>query len=280
VLLPRWDAYTLSLLRYGLATPVMLALLWWRERPRALPTRREWLRLGLLGSVGIGGLATCYTVGLALADPVRAIVIQAGSPVITALVAWLGFRVPREPGLGLGLGLAGAGALLVLWPVSASSARAVVEGAPVGAGEALLLAGSVCWAWYSLGCQRWLAGWSQLRITAWTFVTATAALGGIELGAWAVGATRAPAPDAQDLALLAWLTATGTCLGVFLWNRGVSRLGLPRTAPYLNLVPVVALAITAASGVLPKGLQLVGAGLVLAGVLQAQLRRSGGRGGA
>jgi drug/metabolite transporter (DMT)-like permease len=44
-------------------------------------------------------------------------------------------------------------------------------------------------------------------------------------------------------------------------------------ALYLNGVPVVSLLLTIAFGVVPTWLQLLGALLVVAGVLQAQLRR-------
>jgi drug/metabolite transporter (DMT)-like permease len=270
-LLARWDPLTLSVLRYALAVPVILLVLWLREGWRA-PPRALWQPLALLGGIGMAGPNILYTMGLAHADPVTAIVIQSASPVTATLIAWLVFRVRPERGLGLALGLAVAGGVLArLWG-SAGIVRSGAQG-----GELLLVMSSACWAWYSLGCQRWLPGQSQLWITAGTVAPATASVGFVYLIARASGIAQAPDPvPALDALALAWMAISSTCMGVLFWNAGVSRLGLPVSALYLNLIPVVAILVAAASGVVPRWPQIAGGLLVLAGVAQAQLRRRAG----
>jgi drug/metabolite transporter (DMT)-like permease len=222
-LLARWDPLTLSVLRYALAVPVILLVLWLREGWRA-PPRALWQPLALLG------------------------------------------------GIGMALGLAVAGGVLArLWG-SAGIVRSGAQG-----GELLLVMSSACWAWYSLGCQRWLPGQSQLWITAGTVAPATASVGFVYLIARASGIAQAPDPvPALDALALAWMAISSTCMGVLFWNAGVSRLGLPVSALYLNLIPVVAILVAAASGVVPRWPQIAGGLLVLAGVAQAQLRRRAG----
>jgi drug/metabolite transporter (DMT)-like permease len=275
VLLDRWDAYTISALRYAVAAPLMVAVVRLREGALGIPPRRQWPRLALLGGIGIAGLSTFLTVGIAHADPVSAIVLQASGPVVSVLVAraMLGIRAAR--GMGGAIALAVLGALLALWPRAGVAAGPRLRG-----GEALILLGSVCWAWYSLACQRWLAGLSQLRITALTFVPAAPVLAGIAGVAFALGAGRVPPGglDARDAALLAWLVVAVACVGVVLWNAGVHRLGLPVASLYLNAVPVFSVLIALGLGVTPTPFQLLGGVLVLAGVVwgQAVAARSAG----
>ena len=81
--------------------------------------------------------------------------------------------------------------------------------------------------------------------------------------------SRASEGTSRGLRRLSWVTVGA----VFLWNFGVSRLGVVVASLFLNLVPVSAVLIAAAMGTAPTLTQLVGGLLVLAGVLQAQLRR-------
>jgi drug/metabolite transporter (DMT)-like permease len=270
VLLDRWDAFTISALRYTLAAPLMLLVVWVREGRPDMPPRDQWLRLGLLGGVGIAGLSTFLTVGIAYSHPVSAIVIQAAGPVLTTLVGWVMFRVPPPRGLGAALLLTFAGALLTTWPGGATA----TTGLGFRGGELLIVLGTVCWAWYSLACQRWLVGSSQLRITAVTFVPAAMMLLVVYGVTAALGATKAPTggPDLEDGALIAWLAVSAACVGVLLWNYGVSRLGLGTASLYLNAIPVFAVLIALAFGVVPSGRQVLGGLLVLTGVAQAQWR--------
>jgi drug/metabolite transporter (DMT)-like permease len=171
--------------------------------------------------------------------------------------------------MGLALALAVAGGLLVRFSGSGVGLRPDLRG-----GELLLVLGAGCWAWYSLACQRWLVGMSQLRITAVTFLPGTLFLALAYVAATGLGLTRTSTVRlAPDLALVTWAAVSASCAGVLLWHRGVSRLGLPMCALYLNTVPFVSVLVTIAFGVVPTWLQVLGGLFVVAGVLQAQLRR-------
>jgi drug/metabolite transporter (DMT)-like permease len=269
LLLERWDAVTLAVARYVVAVPVVLGVLWLREGGAPGGPGTPWGRLALLGVIGIGAISLLHTGGLAYSDPVTAIVVQSASPVVATGVAWAWLRVRPGPGMGVALALAVAGALLVRLSGGAGGPDTRLRG-----GELLLLLGSGCWAWYSLACQRWLPGYSQLRITAVTFLPGAAFLALVYGVAAAAGLTRGSgAMLLADALLVVWMAVSATCLGVLLWHYGVSRLGLPMAALYLNAVPVVSVLLAIAFGVVPTWLQIVGGGLVVAGVLQAQLRR-------
>jgi drug/metabolite transporter (DMT)-like permease len=90
------------------------------------------------------------------------------------------------------------------------------------------------------------------------------------------GAAHLPPPPPSsplDVGVLAWVVLVLICVGVIAWNYGVNRAGIVVAMLYLNLTPIVAIAITALLGTTPRPMQIAGGALVIAGVLQAQLRR-------
>jgi drug/metabolite transporter (DMT)-like permease len=76
-----------------------------------------------------------------------------------------------------------------------------------------------------------------------------------------------------DAGLFLWLAFVPVMLGNLLWHNGVRRLGAMIAALFMNLMPITAILITAAQGITPSSQQLIGGGVVLAGIMLAQLRR-------
>jgi len=271
LLLSTWDPYFLAAARYLLAAPILLACLYLREpQRRTVPGVARW-RLWLLGAVGIGSFAPLFTLGVAHANPVTAAIVSSTGPAVGALVAWLFFRIPVDRATIPAIVLAILGCGLATYDPEAAAGGFEIRG-----GEILMILATACWAWYSQAAQRWLAGWSQLRITAATTGTGSVAATVIYIAASLLGAAHLPpAPPSSplDVVVLAWVVLVLICVGVIAWNYGVNRAGIVVAMLYLNLTPIVAIAITAMLGTTPRPLQIAGGALVIAGVLQAQLRR-------
>ncbi|MBI3708983.1 MAG: DMT family transporter [Proteobacteria bacterium] len=276
VMLETWNVFWLSAARYVLASTLLIALLAWREGlPRLGPD--AWARVAVLGTVGIATLATLLTIGLSNSDPVTAIVLQTAGPVVATLIARFLYRAPLARGTFVALVLAVGGGLLTMWPKFKGAGGPGFRG-----GEILLLLGSFCWSWYSIACQRWLPGFSQLRITTLTLAAGAVVVVLILLVVEALGLVVAPPrpPDAASYALLVFMTVTSTCLGILLWHGGVRDLGLPTASLYLNLQPVIGVLVTVAVGVVPYWEQLAGGVLVILGILQLRLWQPTARDGA
>jgi drug/metabolite transporter (DMT)-like permease len=266
VVLTEFDAWTLSTLRVVVAAGVLVVIsvgvdgVSWL---RAIP----WPRAVGLG-VGIGGFSLLYTVGIALSNPIPAIIVSGASPAVSAIYAALAFRQP------LPRGAIGAFALSTVGAIIAALANVAAD-TPTGArgGELLLVLAALSWTWYSLKAQQWLGSWGQHRVTAVSYLGAAAVMAPIYLALLAAGVAVPPSapPSAPTLALLVWLIGAATLLGGILWNYGVSRIGIIVTSLYLNLIPLFGIATAAAFGSHPTGQQLLGCALVVAGV--ALLRR-------
>lgn len=268
LLLTVWDPFALSAARYVIAAPIMFVVLW-VTRGIVLPSLREVPHLALLGVLGMGGLIGFYTFGLAHSNPVTAIVVQTATPLTYTAFARYFYREPIPRGLFAAIVLVVPGGMLLAAPILFGGAI-TVQG-----GEVCLIAGSLCWAWYSLQCRRWLPHYDEVKLTAWTMIAAMPFLVLLFVALWMVGLTAMPEtlPPLGLNILMLWLILTSTCIGIMLWHASVARLGVPTAGLYFNVAPLVALAITAALGYVPTFWQLVGGALVLAGITQLHVRR-------
>jgi len=266
VLFEHWDPYFLAAARYVLAVPVLLLLLRVLE-PRQFDLRGLFsLRVWILGTA-LGVFVPLYTLGVAHADPNTAAIIGSMGPVIAGIVAWIGFALPIERTMWPAIVLAFAGGVLATYKPGG--------GFDIRGGEFFIILGALCWNWYSLAAQRWLGHWSQLKISVITMVPAAVVSAVVYAGAVFLGGAPWPVPAPRgslDVGLLLWMTLTAVILGLIFWNYGVRRLGIVISAFYLNFIPVFAILIISLMGSPPNLTQLLGGALVLAGVLQSQLR--------
>jgi drug/metabolite transporter (DMT)-like permease len=267
-LFERWDPYFLAAVRYVLAVPVLLAILAVAEPGRALLRPLAEGRLWLLG-LALGLFVPLYTLGIAHADPNTAAILGSTGPAVAAIIAWTCFRLPFDRTMVPAIVLAMAGGILATYDPDATGGAFDLRG-----GEVLILLGTACWAWYSFAAQRWYAHWSQLRISCLTMVPGTVITVVICLAAGlATGAAPPTAPmQSLDVGLIAWMTVMAVIAGLLGWNYGVRHLGVVVASLFFNFVPVFAILIITILGKPPTTMQLLGGALVLAGVLQSQLR--------
>lgn len=271
VMVPRWEPFFLTTSRYLVAAPIFLLVVALVERERGLLRTLLDRRIWLLGAVGVGLFGPLLMVGIAWSHPVTAAVLAATAPALNAAVAWIGFGEPLDRSALPSMALAVAGGIVATYDPTGAEGVFALRG-----GEILIIIGTLCWAWYSLAAQRWLAGWSQLRVAGTTIATGSICSAVI----YCVVAATSLAPflptvpvSAVDAGLFAWMTIGPVILGFILWHYAVRQLGFVISSLFVNLVPVVAILLTTLQGVFPTTLQLVGGALVLAGVLQSQLRR-------
>jgi drug/metabolite transporter (DMT)-like permease len=271
VLLEIWDAYFVAAIRYALAIPLFLLLILAVERGRLVPPGIGIWRLMVLGLVGYGVFSPMFTLGVSHTHPVTAVILSSAAPVVGAAVARICFGVPIDRRMAPAVILAVLGAALATYDPEKAGLPFAVTG-----GEFLLIGAMACWNWYSMAAQRWLAGMSQLRITGLTVIPGAAILVLVYLAAAAIGLAELPpqAPrGAGDLLIVAWVVCGCIVGGILLWNWGVKQFGIVIPNLYMNLVPMVAIGLSAMIGYVPTPVQLAGGALVVIGILASQLAR-------
>ncbi|MSP89322.1 MAG: DMT family transporter [Alphaproteobacteria bacterium] len=277
VLLATWGAFELSVFRFAIALPLFLAVLAW-ERKKAPDAPYVSLgRVALLGILGTAGFNLIYTLAVRFAGSIGAVVVASMLPLVAAIVMWVWKRQRLGSGVALALACATGGGLLA----------ASFDGGQTGdgpafrrLGEVLMLVALTVWTWYSHAAQTWLAGWSQMHVTAATVTPAALFL----IAAYAVAALagQVPFPPAlpseRDGWLLIFLGIGPVFLGIMGWNYGVRGVGVVVASLYLNLMPAIAVATAALFGEQASWQQLLGGAIVLIGVVQVQVRHLRARG--
>ena len=268
-LLQTWDPLFLAALRYLGGGPALLPilLLMGRSAGRTKPVA-AW-RVLLLGTVGIGGYAGLYTLGVAHANAVTAAILSAASPAVATITDRVIFGRRLDRRMLPGLALAILGCVVATVDFSRSGNPFDLRG-----GELLMLAAFTCWSWYSTAAQRWLEGWSQLRISCITMTVGGVALTILYLLVAMLGGVPFPPPvptSGIDVLVLLWLVLALVSFGVLLWNFGVKRSGVVTASLYLNLTPIVAILILSLGGTTPNVQQVIGGAMVILGILWAEL---------
>ncbi|MCY0884375.1 MAG: DMT family transporter [Firmicutes bacterium] len=250
------NPYTLNGFRW-----VMSALLLWglsRARGIRVPLWRQAPRFLLLGLTGMFLFSGLTYWGLARVGAAPAGLLAGFTPVAVLLMGRLLAGDPVRPRQWpwIVLSIAGEGVLLY-------SPAALGGINPTGA--AALVAAALAWGVYTALGRRY-----RHQLTPWTLTVGAAVWGAVPaaaVGGWAWLAAGQPlALTAGSLAALLYVSTLASVVAFLLWTAGTHRLGSAVAGPFLNLLPVLTVALAVA--VLGEGVewhQLAGGALVLAG---------------
>lgn len=234
-----------------LATPA-------RSRVVAL-TRKDWLELAFLGSIGTFLYQFCFVSAVKRTSVGNGSLIIGISPIVIALLSAAVGHERIRPVRWLGIAVAMFGLYLVV-------GRGVDLTGQTWRGDLLMMAGVICWATYSVASQGILKRQSPLLVIALTF----------SIGAVLYVLTMTPVlfkTDWQTISGFSWLMMLTSALlalnlSYWIWYTGLQRLGGSRTSVYSYLTPVVAMMVAAVWLNEPiSANQVAGAGAILGGLL-------------
>jgi drug/metabolite transporter (DMT)-like permease len=260
-LAPLLDPYASAFLRFVLASVLLLAWLYWRQRRFPRVRLRQLLALAVLGASGVVAYNLMFFAGLQSVEAGRASLIIAANPVLIALASnWLfGERLGTVRLIGVTLSVAGA--MLV---IGRGDLSALFHGG-IGTGEWYVLGCVVSWVIYTLIGKRVLHGMSPLLAVSYSSALGTLMLAVIVLGKGGIAV--AALGDPRVWVYVGYLAVFGTVLAFVWFYKGVHALGAARASQFINLVPVsgVFLGAWLLDEVLTWSL-LFGGGLVLFGL--------------
>jgi drug/metabolite transporter (DMT)-like permease len=255
------NAPTAALWRYIVATTVLLVLAFAIEHGLPRLTNGQWISIVILGILGVCGYNLCFMYGLQTVSASRASLIIALIPAATLLGGAVFLHEPLTRWRLLGVGLALLGVAIEFGggnPLALFAGRA-------GLGEAALFGCVLSWAAYTLLSKRLLGeGVSTLAATTYAALTGTAML--VATSA-ATGNLGFPHASTKAWLGIAFIGVFSTALAYCWFSDGVRVIGPARTAVFINLVPVVAIALGVL--LLGEGLEpsmVIGAAFVVGGV--------------
>jgi len=253
-------------MRFLIASGTML-LLAFATGQRFNFQRKHLLYLVGIGLVGNTAYQLFFVFGIANTAAANSSLILATVPAWVALIgtAFGLERVERKGWFGIGLSLLGIA--LIIWGSDVSADFHL--GGPSLRGDLLILAGTICWATYTLLVRPMTRHYSSISVTSFSTTVGTVPLVLVAIPSW-------KALDWTGVSSSVWLAlvASGVfaiAIAYFLWNHGVSRLGSARTSIYSNLCsPMALLTAWLWLGETLTPLQWGGTLLALAGVVLAR----------
>ena len=262
------DAFWISSIRYGIAAPLFVAILCWREGAAALRYHGKFLQASFYGVVGFSGFSILVFIGLSRSRPEHAAIIMALQTPIAAFAHWV-LKGARPANFTLGcVAVAIFGVFMVI--TKGDVAHTFAGGTFFG--DLLIFFGAMSWIVYTIGAVSF-PGWSALRFTTLTCLPGT--VGIFVLTGIAALSGYASAPAGATVASVGWelayLALLTVVLAVLFWNMAIGYLGALNTMLLGNLVPVVTFAIRILQGHRFQAIELAGAGLVVAALIANNL---------
>jgi drug/metabolite transporter (DMT)-like permease len=253
-----------ALLRYGVASLILVPLAVARGGLAKLERPIPWGTLVMMGLMGVGLYYTLFNLALSYTTASQVALIQSAFPAMTALLAVLLLRerldVRRIAGTVLAIG---GVALIVARSDPGSAARHPLLG------NVLTFGSVVVWSTYTILAKR-VSKADPISVTA--IITL---IGTIMLGPAALIENDFRPLTREALLAVVYLGAVASAGSYLLYNRSLRDLDATLVGIFINLSPVIGVA----TGVLflrepITGLAIVGGVLVLVGVWVATVERS------
>lgn len=279
------DAATVLALRMLFSAPFFIAMAWWASHRAARPadttttrhgagsplrTRRDWWQLAALGFTGYYLASWLDFLGLQFVTAGVERLVLFLYPTIVVLLSALLFheRIRARHAMALALSYGGIG--LVFFEQWGATAGAPRQDLLVGG--SLVFASAVVYSIYLIGSARVIPRFGAVRFTAWAMLVATAVALLQFFATHAADALRLPmAVYGLSLAMAVFATV----LPALLMSEGLRRVGANHAALVGTIGPVVTMVLGAVwLGEHVGGMQVVGAVLVLGGVLLTTLKPS------
>ncbi len=215
----------------------------------------------VLGVCGLVLSMQLSYIGYAYTTAANAAILQAATPVLVALGAraYLGERLRRRQQAGVAVSALGVLVVVTggrLWTLRAEDLRA---------GDFITMIGLVAWTTYTLYGKRIVTTHSPALTTTAAYLAGTAVLV-VEAALTAPLLPRPVLTSTRAWAVVVYQAIFGAVAHIW-WYRAVERVGASRAAVFMNLTPIVGIALAAALLNEPVGAgELLGVLLVLAGV--------------
>jgi drug/metabolite transporter (DMT)-like permease len=232
-----------------------------RARSHERPTARDIWALVIIGVLGNGVYQLCFIEGLARSRAGTVALMLAGSPAFVAIVGRL-FRVERVGSRGwMGIGLQLCGIAFVVF-----GSVVHTTGDDTVLGSALIVAGSLCWAFFAILIKPYTERLSGINVGAYSL------LGGAVfvtvIGIPSIAATNWAAVSLPVWSAIVYSGIGALVVGNLIWYHGVSRIGPTRVSMFSNLQPLVALTVAwIFLGEVPTIWQGLGAGSIMTGLI-------------
>lgn len=252
-------------MRMIVGSAVFLSVIWFTSGPpeggpsRAKVTARDWRVLTFLGAIGTFLYQLCFVAGVGRTSVGNSSLIIGMSPVAIAIMSAFAGHERIRP-------MRWAGVMIALFGLYLVVGHNVDLTGATWRGDALMIAGMICWALFSVASQPILKRHSPLMVIGLAF-SIGGALYVVTLLPWLVRI------DWGAVSTFSWMLMLASALlslnlSYWIWYTGLKKLGGSRTSVYSYLTPIVAMIVAAIwLGEPISSNQVAGAAAIFTGLL-------------
>lgn len=260
------DASTLLMLRMLYSAPFFIVMAWWAGRDAPPIARSDWKKLVWLGLVGYYLSSLFDFMGLRYITAALERLVLYLNPTLVVLLSALLYRTRITRRNVTALALSYAGIVFVFW----HDLRAGGDARALATGGALVFASALCYAFYLVGAGDPVKRLGSMRFIAWAMLASTAMIGVHFLVSQPLAALAAPA-RIHGLSLA--MAVFSTVIPTWMMAEALRRIGANSASIVGSLGPVFTIGLGAMIlGESTHLIQLLGAALVLAGVLLVSIK--------
>ena len=258
------DPIDLGFLRYLLATPIMLIILFGRDKISQIQ-KKDFPSLVVLGLTGVTLLYLFQFVGINYTNASTASVLINANPIFIAILSALFLKEHFSIKKISGISISFIGVIIVIFsnlPQEHFTLNDIFF-----LGSILMLLSAFCWSVYSVVGKRLLKTYDNLTITTYAF-----ALGTLFYIPFVISDI---IPNIQTISVNGWLSVIYLAIGCSIfgylgWYYALARTEASKAAVFLNLIPVFAIVMAFFLGEPITFLFLLGATLIIYGVYLTQ----------
>lgn len=258
--------FALTFFRFLFALPFIFAILYFKEPRNLIPRGKQWLPLILLGFIGTFCYHSLFFTSLKYTTAMNSSLIGALNPLVTALLAALFFSERLTSRRIVGISLSFIGVFLFI----TNGDLQLISQFRFNKGDLIMFSAVCCFAVYSLLSRHFMRQYrlSPLMVTAYTFLICVVI--SLPFFLWEKPSTYLWTATAGGWLSILYMSIFASVLGYLIQMMAIQRIGAPRTAIFINLVPIFTIiqsvAILGESITLFK---LLGAAIVITGVYLA-----------
>lgn len=226
--------FALTFFRFLFALPFIFTILYLKEPTNLFPHAKQWRALLLLGFVGTFCYHVFFFTSLKYTTAINSSLIGAINPMLTTLLAALFFGEKLTPLRIVGIFLSFSGVFLFI----TNGDLQLISQFQVNYGDFLMLIGVLCFSVYSLLSRRFMKQYelTPFMITAYTFLICVVI--SVPFVLWENPSTYLSTTTAWGWLSILYMSVFASVLGYLFQAIAIQRIGAPRTAVFINLVPI------------------------------------------
>jgi len=256
----------LGFLRFLVATPIMVALIFLLKKDRRIPIKKEFLSLIVLGLTGVTFLYLFQFIGIEYTTASTSSVLISTNVVFIVLFSTVFLKEVFSSKKTFGVIISFVGVATVIFAQSNNEAISFNNQFIIGC--VLILLSAFCWASYSVVGKRLLAKYDPFTVTTYAFIFGTvlylpfvfndvvSVIQGVSFNGW--------------MAVL-YLAVLCSVFGYVAWYYALSKIDAGKAAVFLNFIPLFTIMLSLLLiNEVPNLVFIVGAFLIIFGVYLAQ----------